>query len=180
MVPAETLHRPRTLLLQRKHLGTTSAFIQVPAVGHNRIERLEDILTCIAEWSTMFGSNSPVVDSSLPLWFATYDNVQSLTLSTKFGGYVRQSWLINLLVGFASDGPRPSASSIQMCRLQANLTSMSLQISPSAFPIRFCIPSTGLFWYNPYIVTKFSSISRAAPWIWLVLRALGWLSLCRV
>ncbi|KIM76492.1 glycoside hydrolase family 25 protein [Piloderma croceum F 1598] len=39
------------------------------------------------EWSTMFGSYSPVVDSSLPLWFATYDNVQSLTLGTKFGGW---------------------------------------------------------------------------------------------
>lgn len=38
------------------------------------------------EWSIMFGSYSPVVDSSLPLWFATYDNVQSLTLGTPFGG----------------------------------------------------------------------------------------------
>jgi len=38
------------------------------------------------EWSTIFGSYSAVVDSSLPLWFATYDNVQSLTLRTPFGG----------------------------------------------------------------------------------------------
>lgn len=40
------------------------------------------------EWSTLFGSYSPVLDSSAPLWFATYDDVQSLTLSTPFGGYV--------------------------------------------------------------------------------------------
>lgn len=141
MVPAETLHRPRTLLLQRKHLGSTSAFIQVPEVGQSRIEHFEDILTWVAEWSTMFGSLSPVVDSSVPLWFATYDNVQSLTLGTKFGGYLRQSRLINLLIGLASDGPRPSASSIQMCQLQANLTSMSLLTNPSACRVRFFISS---------------------------------------
>jgi hypothetical protein len=34
----------------------------------------------------MFGSHTPVVDSSVPLWFATFDNVQSLTLTTPFGG----------------------------------------------------------------------------------------------
>ncbi|KZP08576.1 glycoside hydrolase family 25 protein [Athelia psychrophila] len=39
------------------------------------------------EWSTLFGSYSPVVDASAPLWFATYDDVQSLTLSTPFGGW---------------------------------------------------------------------------------------------
>ncbi|KZP34118.1 glycoside hydrolase family 25 protein [Athelia psychrophila] len=38
-------------------------------------------------WSTLFGSYSPVVDASAPLWFATYDDVQSLTLSTPFGGW---------------------------------------------------------------------------------------------
>jgi hypothetical protein len=39
------------------------------------------------EWSTMFGSPTPVVDSSVPLWFASFDNVQSLTLTTPFGGW---------------------------------------------------------------------------------------------
>jgi hypothetical protein len=35
----------------------------------------------------MFGSYSPILDNSAPLWFATYDDVQSLTLTTHFGGY---------------------------------------------------------------------------------------------
>lgn len=39
------------------------------------------------EWSTVFGSYSPVVDNSVPLWFATYDGVQSLALNTPFGGW---------------------------------------------------------------------------------------------
>jgi hypothetical protein len=97
----------------------------------------------------MFGSYSPVVDSSLPLWFATYDNVQSLTLGTKFGGYVTQSRLINLLIGLASDGPRPLASSIQMCQLQANLTSMSLLSSPSACPVFYLFLQIGLWSWIP-------------------------------
>lgn len=39
------------------------------------------------EWSTVFGSYSSVVDNTLPLWFATYDGVQSLTLTVPFGGW---------------------------------------------------------------------------------------------
>jgi len=39
------------------------------------------------EWSSLFGSYSAVLDSSAPLWFATYNNVQTLTLGTKFGGW---------------------------------------------------------------------------------------------
>nr|QNJ46260.1 GH25 muramidase [Hypholoma polytrichi] len=39
------------------------------------------------EWSTIFGSTSVVVDNSAPLWFATYNNVQTLTLGTPFGGW---------------------------------------------------------------------------------------------
>ncbi|KAF8965784.1 glycoside hydrolase superfamily [Flammula alnicola] len=39
------------------------------------------------EWSTLFGSTSVVLDNSAPLWFATYNNVQTLTLGTPFGGW---------------------------------------------------------------------------------------------
>jgi len=40
------------------------------------------------EWSTIFGSNGVVLDTSFPLWFATWDNDDSsLTLKTKFGGW---------------------------------------------------------------------------------------------
>ncbi|PPQ93596.1 hypothetical protein CVT25_005476 [Psilocybe cyanescens] len=39
------------------------------------------------EWSTLFGSTSFVLDSSAPLWFATFNNVQTLTLGTHFGGW---------------------------------------------------------------------------------------------
>ncbi|KAF8336953.1 glycoside hydrolase superfamily [Cantharellus anzutake] len=39
------------------------------------------------EWSSIFGSYSVVVDNSVPLWFATYNNVQTVTLGTKFGGW---------------------------------------------------------------------------------------------
>jgi len=41
------------------------------------------------EWSSLFGSYSAVVDSSAPLWLATYNNVQTLTLGTKFGGWTK-------------------------------------------------------------------------------------------
>ncbi|GJJ12717.1 hypothetical protein Clacol_006961 [Clathrus columnatus] len=40
------------------------------------------------EWSNIFGSLSAVLDNSVPLWFATYDNVETTTLSTPFGGQV--------------------------------------------------------------------------------------------
>jgi len=40
------------------------------------------------EWSSIFGSYGFALDTSMPLWFATYDNNDSsLTLGTKFGGY---------------------------------------------------------------------------------------------
>ncbi|KAF8810684.1 glycoside hydrolase [Phlegmacium glaucopus] len=39
------------------------------------------------EWSTLFGSTSFVLDNSAPLWFATFNNVQTVTLGTPFGGW---------------------------------------------------------------------------------------------
>ncbi|KAF8802046.1 glycoside hydrolase [Phlegmacium glaucopus] len=39
------------------------------------------------EWSTLFGSTSFVLDNSAPLWFATFNNVETLTLGTPFGGW---------------------------------------------------------------------------------------------
>ncbi|PPQ96207.1 hypothetical protein CVT26_005612 [Gymnopilus dilepis] len=39
------------------------------------------------EWSTLFGSESFVLDNSAPLWFATFNNVETLTLGTPFGGW---------------------------------------------------------------------------------------------
>ncbi|KAF9471346.1 glycoside hydrolase [Pholiota conissans] len=39
------------------------------------------------EWSTLFGSTSFVLDSSAPLWFATFNGVETLTLGTPFGGW---------------------------------------------------------------------------------------------
>ncbi|KAF5330543.1 hypothetical protein D9619_005231 [Psilocybe cf. subviscida] len=39
-------------------------------------------------WSNIFGSTSFVLDNSAPLWFATFNNVQTLTLGTPFGGQV--------------------------------------------------------------------------------------------
>ncbi|CAO3633379.1 unnamed protein product [Cunninghamella blakesleeana] len=40
-------------------------------------------------WSTIFGSYGVVVDNTVPLWFATYDGVQSLTLKQPFGGWTK-------------------------------------------------------------------------------------------
>ncbi|KAF8996230.1 glycoside hydrolase superfamily [Cyathus striatus] len=39
------------------------------------------------EWGNIFGSTSVVLDSSAPLWFANWNNIETLTLSTKFGGW---------------------------------------------------------------------------------------------
>ncbi|KAF8998733.1 glycoside hydrolase superfamily [Cyathus striatus] len=39
------------------------------------------------EWGNIFGSRSVVLDSSAPLWFATFNNVETLTLGTPFGGW---------------------------------------------------------------------------------------------
>ncbi|KAF8184683.1 glycoside hydrolase superfamily [Pholiota molesta] len=41
----------------------------------------------LARSNTLFGSESFVLDNSAPLWFATYNNVQTLTLGTPFGGW---------------------------------------------------------------------------------------------
>lgn len=40
-------------------------------------------------WGNIFGDQSVVVDNSVPLWFATYDNEESLTLSSPFGGWTQ-------------------------------------------------------------------------------------------
>jgi hypothetical protein len=39
------------------------------------------------EWGNMFGSTSVVLDTSAPLWFANWNNVQTVALSTPFGGW---------------------------------------------------------------------------------------------
>ncbi|CAO3566782.1 unnamed protein product [Mortierella alpina] len=39
------------------------------------------------EWSSIFGSQSVVLDNSAPLWFAKFDNVETTQLSTPFGGW---------------------------------------------------------------------------------------------
>lgn len=40
------------------------------------------------EWGNIFGSQSVIVDNSVPLWFATYDNDDSsVTLKSPFGGW---------------------------------------------------------------------------------------------
>ena len=40
------------------------------------------------EWSNMFGSYDVVLDNTLPLWFATFDGIDSLTMTQPFGGSV--------------------------------------------------------------------------------------------
>ncbi|KAF8522937.1 glycoside hydrolase superfamily [Hysterangium stoloniferum] len=39
------------------------------------------------EWSAMFGSTSVILDDTAPLWFATFNDVQTVTLGTHFGGW---------------------------------------------------------------------------------------------
>jgi hypothetical protein len=39
------------------------------------------------EWGNMFGSTSVVLDTSAPLWFANWNNVETVALSTPFGGW---------------------------------------------------------------------------------------------
>lgn len=39
------------------------------------------------EWASVFGSTGVVLDNSAPLWFATFDNVETLNLKTPFGGW---------------------------------------------------------------------------------------------
>jgi len=39
------------------------------------------------EWGNLFGSTSFVLDDTAPLWFATFNNVETLTLGTPFGGW---------------------------------------------------------------------------------------------
>ncbi|KAJ2975817.1 hypothetical protein NQ176_g5307 [Zarea fungicola] len=45
------------------------------------------IYSSSGEWSTVFGSKSVVLDNTAPLWFAAWNNVESVTLSTPFGGW---------------------------------------------------------------------------------------------
>ncbi|KAF8522575.1 glycoside hydrolase superfamily [Hysterangium stoloniferum] len=39
------------------------------------------------EWGNIFGSTSVILDNTAPLWFATFNNVETLTLGTEFGGW---------------------------------------------------------------------------------------------
>ncbi|KAF8510870.1 glycoside hydrolase superfamily [Hysterangium stoloniferum] len=39
------------------------------------------------EWGDIFGSESVVLDNSAPLWFANFNNVETLTFSSPFGGW---------------------------------------------------------------------------------------------
>jgi len=39
------------------------------------------------EWSTLFGSDSFVLDDTAPLWFATFNDVETVTLTSPFGGW---------------------------------------------------------------------------------------------
>ncbi|KAF5311108.1 hypothetical protein D9619_007636 [Psilocybe cf. subviscida] len=41
----------------------------------------------LKEWSAIFGSRNFVLDNSAPLWFTTFNNVQTLALGTPFGGW---------------------------------------------------------------------------------------------
>ena len=40
-------------------------------------------------WESIFGSKSANVASDVPLWFATFDNVEDLNLRTPFGGWTK-------------------------------------------------------------------------------------------
>lgn len=57
------------------------------------------------EWEKVFGSKGVEVAKDVPLWFATFDNVETLDLKTPFGG-----------------GLRRRGSSIRISRLRASLT----------------------------------------------------------
>jgi len=39
------------------------------------------------EWSTLFGSTNFILDDTAPLWFATFNNVETVTIGTPFGGW---------------------------------------------------------------------------------------------
>lgn len=39
------------------------------------------------EWSNIFGSYGVVVANDVPLWFATYDNIETLNMKQPFGGW---------------------------------------------------------------------------------------------
>lgn len=45
------------------------------------------IYTSATQWTNIFGSKSVVLASDVPLWFAKFDNVESLDLETPFGGW---------------------------------------------------------------------------------------------
>lgn len=41
------------------------------------------------EWASVFGSRNVVLDNSVPLWFAVFDNVETLDIKTPFGGWTK-------------------------------------------------------------------------------------------
>ncbi|KAF8322106.1 glycoside hydrolase [Clavulina sp. PMI_390] len=45
------------------------------------------IYSSSGEWSSIFGSYGVVLDSSLPLWFANWNNAENLSNPTAFGGW---------------------------------------------------------------------------------------------
>ncbi|PPQ76524.1 hypothetical protein CVT24_010926 [Panaeolus cyanescens] len=59
-----------------------SLIAAMKATGYNY-----GIYSSPGEWSAIFGSASVVLDSAAPLWFATWNNAETLTLGTKFGGW---------------------------------------------------------------------------------------------
>ena len=47
------------------------------------------IYSSAGEWASIFGSKNVVLAPDVPLWFAKYDNVESLNLPTPFGGWTK-------------------------------------------------------------------------------------------
>lgn len=45
------------------------------------------IYSSSGEWATVFGSTNVVLDNTAPLWFARWNGVETVTLSTPFGGW---------------------------------------------------------------------------------------------
>ena len=140
------------------------------------------------EWSTIFGSTSFVLDSSAPLWFATYNNVQVsisprrvFNSKTFFSFFfcvvdyptnnslrrVSSPFLIsvyNLSKLFQPDGPLLLATNTPTNLPQDYLTSMSLIIDFSnPFPLLFLRSSLIICTsrrFDPPFVGKFSTDCR--------------------
>lgn len=47
------------------------------------------IYTSPTQWETIFGSHDFVLAKDVPLWFAKFDNVETLDLQTPFGGWTK-------------------------------------------------------------------------------------------